>query len=83
MAGIGAVIAVAVILGNVLASMAAKRDDINNDGLFNDRMPATEAQLNVIQSGMRDLGEFWVPRKMTQQEARDVIRDITNRLANK
>ncbi len=81
MLSIGVVLVLVIIVGLAFTRLAAKRSDRNNDGLFNDDMPATTAQLNVIDSGMRDLGEFWVPRKMTQQEARDVIRDIDAKLA--
>lgn len=81
MAVVGGGLLVLIGIGWIVAARIAKRDDRNNDGLFNDDMPATTAQLNVIESGMRDLGEFWVPRKMTQQEARDVIADINRKLA--
>lgn len=83
MLGVGVVLVLVILTTLVLARMASKRSDRNNDGLFNDDMPATTAQLNVIDSGMRDLGEFWVPRSMTQLEARDVIRDIETKLASR
>lgn len=77
---IGLVFVVGIIVGIIMLIRSSKRDDRNNDGLFNDDMPATAAQLKLIESGMRDLGEFWKPRKMTQGEARETIDAINRKL---
>lgn len=79
---VGVVSFIVVIGGIALSIYMSKREDRNNDGLPNDAMPATAAQLNMIQNGMKDLGEFWMPpRKMTQQEAREAISSIQLKLA--
>ena len=78
---IGIMLIAALIIGIIVSIQLSKREDANNDGLPNDGMPATKVQLNMIQNGMRDLGEFWVPHKMTQQEAREMILTIEQRLA--
>lgn len=77
--GIGSLLG--VVAGVIISARMAKREDRNNDGLANDDMPATDAQIHIIQNGMRDLGEFWTPRKMSQQEAREIIATIEQKLA--
>ena len=45
-----------------------------------DKRRATSAQMELIQNGFQELGDFWEPRHMTQAEANDVIADINQRL---
>lgn len=77
MLGFGLLIILAVI-GVVIYSH--RHGDKDGDGLKDDNMPATQAQITLIESGMRNLGEFWTPRKMTQSEAREIINNLDKKL---
>lgn len=78
---VGLLLLIAFVVGIILSVRHAKREDRNNDGLANDGMPATSAQIKLIENGMRELGEFYTPRAMTQSEARETINEINKKLA--
>lgn len=51
--------------------------DDDGDGLGNDAAPATAEQMQLIENGMRELGQFYIPgKRLTQSEARETLRDI-------
>ena len=64
------------------ARKARKDDDADGDGLQGDRRPATAAQIKLIETGFRELGQYYKqPRKrMTQAQAREALRDIKEQL---
>ena len=45
-----------------------------------DKQPATKVHAELIENGLRELGEFWTNRELNQGEARDILKDINNRL---
>lgn len=73
---IGLTMVVVGIIGGIVMLKYGRRDDADDDGLGGDNLPATAAQLTLIQNGFRELGQFYTPHAMTRADARETLAEI-------
>jgi len=62
-------------------SRSYRSGDFDNDGVPGDLLPATKEQMKLIENGMRELGQFYTPKKrLNQMEARQILERISKQM---